>query len=167
MFSIVFFSFSFFLYKKTKSIDEQRKEIYELAVLNYHQEKFKESEILFQQLIHVKDAIGINSEEYLAILDKKKQNEINNELISLQNLLKIAKDCYDQKDFNKALEWFTKCLDYKSEEAMYYLGKIYQNGLGVTKDPQKARKFFEDATLLGHIDSMTEFAEILKNMFEK
>lgn len=45
-------------------------------------------------------------------------------------------------------------------EAMFALGKLYEDGRGVTADPVKAREWYREAAKAGHADAMVRLAEI-------
>ena len=49
-----------------------------------------------------------------------------------------------RKNFPSAKFWFEKCLEIRNDYigALYYLGEIYADGLGIKNDPHKADKIF-------------------------
>ena len=77
----------------------------------------------------------------------------------------------------KAREWYEKAankprkgpprapedFEYGQAEAMFALGKLYEDGRGVTADPAKAREWYREAAKAGHSDAMVRLAEIYEN----
>lgn len=55
----------------------------------------------------------------------------------------------EAQNYEKAAEWYEKAREYDHAGAYTALGYMYMNGLGVDKDVEKAREYFEQATLLG------------------
>ena len=52
---------------------------------------------------------------------------------------------YNNKDYAKAFEWWTKAANQGNAGAMYNLGFLYRNGYGVTKDIVKAVEWWTKA----------------------
>ena len=68
-------------------------------------------------------------------------------------------DCVAQ-DYKKALEWYTKAAEQGDAEAQYNLGVIYEEGLGIEKDMQKAKHFFKQAAKNKFQPAMIKLAEM-------
>jgi len=63
-----------------------------------------------------------------------------------------------RKDIPKAIEWYQKAVSNGHMVAMWRLGKIYQHGMGVPADKDKALRYFEQAAKLGHIFALRQLA---------
>eukprot|EP00808_Paulinella_micropora_P009559 g76512.t1 len=55
-----------------------------------------------------------------------------------------------QKDFKKAVEWYTKAAEAGNAPAQRYLGVCYENGQGVQKDRNKAVEWYKKAAENGN-----------------
>ena len=63
--------------------------------------------------------------------------------------------CYDTlKDYQKAVQWYTKSAEQGIAEAQYQLGSCYDMGEGVPEDPKMAVKWYTKAAEQGHNDAM-------------
>ena len=49
----------------------------------------------------------------------------------------------------EAAQWYRRAADLGNQAAMYNLGTMYQQGLGVLQDAEEARKWFAKASLNG------------------
>ena len=58
-----------------------------------------------------------------------------------------------QKDDKEALRWYKKAAATGNAEAMYQVGRAYENGSGVREDVQTAVDWCEDAGLRGNKDA--------------
>ena len=58
---------------------------------------------------------------------------------------------WKQKDYAKAHEAFSIGESMDWAPAIYWLGRLYRDGLGVNKQPDKARLLFEQASVLGNL----------------
>ncbi len=59
---------------------------------------------------------------------------------------KKAQQLFDKKSFEKAAEYFTLSTSHNNGLAYYYLGIMYELGLGVPKDLETANTYFEIAS---------------------
>lgn len=59
-----------------------------------------------------------------------------------------------QRDYGRAVFWFTKSAEKGMENAHYNLGVMYQQGLGVPQDAAAALGWYERAAQLGHPEAM-------------
>jgi len=57
-----------------------------------------------------------------------------------------------------AMEWFQKASDKNDKDALYALGKMYRDDMGIYNDNQKAMKLFRRAAKLGNYDAMQDLA---------
>ena len=60
--------------------------------------------------------------------------------------------------------WFRKAAEQGNAFAQHTLGKMYRDGVGVTKDLNEARKWFEKAAAGGH--GSTQSSEYAKKALE-
>ncbi len=69
--------------------------------------------------------------------------------------------CFYQKrkDYTQAREFFQAGSDLRFAPALYRLGKLYAYGLGVSRQPEKARGFFEQAAELGNLPAKRDLAK--------
>ena len=65
------------------------------------------------------------------------------------------------KRYEQAFSEFSYLADEGDATASYYLGKMYAQGLGVEKDPQRAIEYYQKAEKAYNIDAAYELAEIL------
>ena len=73
-----------------------------------------------------------------------------------------------EKDYANAYYHFSLLVDEGEMGALYALGHLFEFGLGVPKDEQKAIDFYQGASDLGHILSQRNLARILmKSSFAK
>jgi uncharacterized protein len=62
-------------------------------------------------------------------------------------------------DTNKvAIEWYSKAADKEDIYALYSLGTMFRDGIGVFKDEQQSFEFFKRSAEKGHYGSMRELA---------
>ena len=53
----------------------------------------------------------------------------------------------------EAVKWFHKAAEQGNATAQYNLGRMYQNGEGVTRDFAEARRWYQKAAAQGHEDA--------------
>ena len=58
--------------------------------------------------------------------------------------------CYDEGDYDGALEYLTKAAELRDVNAHFLLGMMYKNGRGMKKDKEKAVHHYEKAAIGGH-----------------
>ena len=63
-------------------------------------------------------------------------------------------------DYNKAVYWLQKALQQEIPDASYYLGMMYYEGTGVTKDLLKAEDYFLKAARMDYVPSYAMLAAI-------
>ena len=54
------------------------------------------------------------------------------------------------RDYTKAVEWYTKSAEQEYASAQYSLGRCYENGNGVEKDLEEAKKWYQKAADQGY-----------------
>ena len=57
---------------------------------------------------------------------------------------------YDEGDFNRAFEYWTKAAELGDADAHFKLSLLYHDGLGVEKDEEKEIRHLEEAAIGGH-----------------
>lgn len=58
--------------------------------------------------------------------------------------------CFEQKDFEGAVDWFRKAADRGAASAQYALGGCYDEGIGVSQNSQEAVDWYRKAADQGH-----------------
>lgn len=58
-----------------------------------------------------------------------------------------------RQDYEKAHEFFEKAANHDDPVALYYMGNLYHEGLGVDQDEEKAREFYLRAAEKGQADA--------------
>ena len=61
----------------------------------------------------------------------------------------MGEKCYREGDNEGALEWFTKAAELGNIDAHYNIGVMYEKGIGVEKDMEKAVYHYEKAAIGG------------------
>ncbi len=78
--------------------------------------------------------------------------------------------CYDEGDYNSALEYWAKAAELGDIDSHYQLGQLYEDGEGgVEKDEEKAVYHYEKAAIGGHPFARHNLAaiELRKGNFER
>ncbi|WP_417454697.1 tetratricopeptide repeat protein [Kiloniella sp.] len=70
-------------------------------------------------------------------------------------------EAYEQGDYIVAREALIPVAEDGNDEAQYILGQIYEQGLGVPKDPDMALKWYRLAADQGHRQSLVKLSEII------
>ncbi len=65
----------------------------------------------------------------------------------------IGLSYYDNEDYGKAIDWFFKASDNGDANAMLYIGKCYEFGLGVNKIYAYAAKWYHEAAAWGQSEA--------------
>jgi TPR repeat protein len=68
---------------------------------------------------------------------------------------KLGKVCQELNQHSRALEAFALGAAGQHLPSIYMLGRMYLHGIGVEKDVHIARKYFEEASNLGHVFAKT------------
>jgi TPR repeat protein len=74
---------------------------------------------------------------------------------------------YQRKNYKVAADWFLKAANQKHQNAQYYLGKMYQEGLGVEKNNARAYFLYSLSADQGFADSIKAKAKLGKKMTPK
>jgi hypothetical protein len=61
--------------------------------------------------------------------------------------------CYKERDYEGALNYYTKAAKLGEIDAQYKLATMYERGLGVDKDEKKEVYYLEEAAIRGHPDA--------------
>lgn len=77
--------------------------------------------------------------------------------------------CYDEGDFDGAIEYWTRAAGLGNEQSHYNLSMLYTKGEGVDRNKKKAMYHLEEAAIRGHPDARYNlaFAEELNGMTER
>jgi len=77
--------------------------------------------------------------------------------------LKKAKSTNQLAQFSKAAYWFRAALteDPKMSDALFYLGFLYEKGLGVDRDYHTAYSYYRKAASFGHAKAWTKCGDLL------
>jgi len=59
-----------------------------------------------------------------------------------------------------AAVWYRKAADSGSAAATFDLGKMYENGRGVPRDPAKARELYERAARMGNAEARRRLTQL-------
>ena len=62
----------------------------------------------------------------------------------------IGEKYYNEKDYEKALEYFQKAAEAGNAKAMNNIGNLYYDGLGVEQDEAKAEEWYAKAKAAGY-----------------
>lgn len=72
-----------------------------------------------------------------------------------------ALEAFEAKQYTLALPEFTYLADENNDVALYYMGRIYNEGLGVTADPAKALDYFKRASDAYNADASYQAGKML------
>ena len=67
-----------------------------------------------------------------------------------------------EPDYKKAYRWFKKSADKENSHSLFYLGYMYEMGLGVPADESKAIKYYERAVELDNATAMVALGDLLR-----
>jgi TPR repeat protein len=101
------------------------------------------------------------------ILSKGERKQVNATMSSASYNFSKGKEFYDKKEYAEALTWFNKAVEQGDSDAQYYLGEMYRNGRGVTKDVDKALKCFQNAAEKGSVEAQVALGHIYLKGYEK
>ena len=65
-------------------------------------------------------------------------------------MLQMGAERYEERDYDGAVEYFTKAAELGDARAHYLLGRSYHEGEGVEKDEEKEVYHLEEAAIGGH-----------------
>ena len=69
-----------------------------------------------------------------------------------------------ERDYKKAFYWMDKAASggYGDSNCRYYLGRMYEKGLGVKNDYVKARKYYDSASRAGNVKAKVKLADLYR-----
>ncbi|MFB9886797.1 tetratricopeptide repeat protein [Balneatrix alpica] len=76
--------------------------------------------------------------------------------------LDVANEAFTAKDYSKVFQHAEPLAKQGNPEALYLLGQLYENGWGVNADLEKAKSYYQNATIQGHPQALTALRS-LKN----
>ena len=95
-------------------------------------------------------------------------NLIAPEMSSIEEILQEAKQAEDNKDFEKALNLYKEVVNIDdSAEALYFIGRIYNNSEYLHYNKEKAINCFEFAANADNKDAKKIMKEILEEIFQE
>ena len=95
---------------------------------------------------------------------KKLSTEIKKNPVTSEEQYQFASDYYKEKIYSEAFKWFTKSADQGNNNALYYLGIMYQKGEGVGKNFDEAKKYYKKSSLGGCLEAKTALEELENNI---
>ncbi len=75
-------------------------------------------------------------------------------------LRQMGYNCYDEGDYDSAVEYYSKAAELGDADAHYRLGNMYGEGEGVEKDEEKTVYHYEKAAIGGHPNARHNLAFI-------
>ena len=91
---------------------------------------------------------------------KKKRIEANDPA----SLCSVGYECYEEGDYDKMLEYYTKAAELGNAQAHFNFGCLYREGEVVEKDREKEIYHWEKAAIGGHPDARNNLAGIEAEM---
>lgn len=82
---------------------------------------------------------------------------------SIEEVLQEAKQAETDKDFEKALSLYKKAFDMGNSDALYFIGRIYNNSAYLRYDKQKAINYFKRAADAGNEEAKNLISLISPN----
>src|ERR1700733_482286 len=76
--------------------------------------------------------------------------------------VKLAQELRDSRDHKGAVAWFGKAAAQGNLEAVDGLARLYEFGVGVEKDPEKARALYLQASQKGYAAAQLNMARCLR-----
>src|SRR5579871_275273 len=83
------------------------------------------------------------------------------------SLIAQAQQAGQQGNWDEAARIYKRAADGGNPQAMFQLGKMYENGLGVPQDFQQARQFYQGAINSGNTDAMISLGGMYEWAHEK
>lgn len=83
-------------------------------------------------------------------------------LASPENKIKLANQYRANGDFDRAIFGYRSAANNGMSEAMFYLGRAYENGEGVGKDTEKAIQYYLDASNYGLSEAQMNLGVLFK-----
>lgn len=85
-----------------------------------------------------------------AVVDERKTRQYNELESKARETFEAGHKAYQAKNYQEAVKLFNEAHNAGNVSAAVALGQLYNQGLGVTKDPQMATKLFREAADKGH-----------------
>ena len=105
----------------------------------------------------------INSYKDKYLKYKLKYNNLKFQIAGNKNRIS-GDEIYDTNP-SLAAEFYQKAVDEDDLEAHFKLAKMYENGIGVNFDIDRAQNLYKIAGLKGHVESIDSFRKINFNNF--
>ena len=94
--------------------------------------------------------------------EEELQNLTSNELYEKGMAYFYGRDDV-RKDYEKALRYFIKAVDFRNARAMEQIGYMYNLGCGVSEDKSEALKWYRRAAEIGDVNLENHFAYCLED----
>ncbi len=85
------------------------------------------------------------------------------ETLSAEEMYAKANSFYEKRDYKNALPYYEKAAEAGHRESQYFLGYMYQKGLGVKQSEEKAIEWYQKSADQGNVYAK----EMLKRIKEK
>jgi len=80
--------------------------------------------------------------------------------------LSAAQRALEAKDYQTALQELRPLAQEGDAAALNLLGQAYENGWGVTADPEQARRYYEQGARMGNLDSVNSLRALKNKAFK-
>jgi TPR repeat protein len=107
------------------------------------------TKLISQYRLRKKRIMPLMSRQSKPLSKRRRLNSIN-----FSTRLAQGKEEFRRKEYSGALAIFTEMATVGSADGMFYLGLMYQDGLGVSQDYTKAREYYEESVTKGNVDAM-------------
>lgn len=111
--------------------------------------------------------IAENNEEYDAAFEFYNKVLEGNEQVYVASAMCYIGSMYFygriEQNYTKAFEWYQKAADLENISAMYYVGYMYENELGIEQDYSKAMDWYKKTADLGDADAMNQIGYMYFN----
>ncbi len=79
----------------------------------------------------------------------------------LEAMFGLGRIFMSESDFENAMHWYQKGMDSEFLPAIYWVARFKRDGLGCAEDKKEALLTFRKSALLGHLQSLREYAVLL------
>lgn len=136
----------------------------ELAFKRYLEAAQKGSKLAVKRIKTEIEQLESDADNFLNSQDYEKALHLYYQAIKLgsdHKYYEFAKTLYELGDFKKAHNWFQKASEQKNMEALFYLGIMHKQGVGVDVNAEEAFDYLYEAAQLGHVLAEIEVSKVL------
>ena len=90
----------------------------------------------------------------------QKKTSVTTTQSDVSTLLAMGNQFYNEKNYTKAFEYYTKAANQGNAQAQYNLGNLYKEGKGVVTNSQTTKYWYEKAAGQGHKEAKKALDEI-------